>query len=304
MSTDRRWIPNHNNGEDEAFREFLDPIIDEAERRIREHLPTKAEASGTNDKIRKYGGSYGPYEAKPITPENVDRLLERISYKINWRRRKLRTYASASPSRLNVRFNHIFVRKAIHSEGMFGDMNMEGRERFAFLLDTVLHEIAHILQPHLLGSKSGHGNDWRWMARAVGAVPIGCTNVRKRLRKIRRNLLEEGEELKKKAAASAPAPPKKKAHSGAKTGNASAWARGVLLRLGRPSDWDDTTRDIIADDARSRFPNHKALNDDPISYIRLNLKKARDAFRDSGWKLNKRGRWYARFLDEHGREGR
>lgn len=41
------------------------------------------------------------------------------------------------------------------------------------ILDTILHEIAHALTP----KDHGHGNEWKIMARSLGAKPERCTQA-------------------------------------------------------------------------------------------------------------------------------
>lgn len=161
----RRWIKKAA-GPDATYREFLDPVIDEAERRLRERLT-------------------GRYEYADA--EYLRIFLEGVTYTINFNRRSPETHATATPRHMKIRFNHVYIEHAVAGEGMFAEV--DGEERFAYILDTVLHELAHLFATDYHDEPVSHGRWWRDVAEAVGAVPIGCTSYRKRLSLVRRNLV-------------------------------------------------------------------------------------------------------------------
>ena len=87
-------------------------------------------------------------------------------------------------SRMVRRFGHVHYGRArtnrsIDEIALNVDLMLRGNERH--LLDTLLHEMAHI-EAWLLHAHRSHGPVWRAIARRVGCEPRACTRVRMRRR--------------------------------------------------------------------------------------------------------------------------
>jgi hypothetical protein len=87
-------------------------------------------------------------------------------------------------SRMVRRFGHVHYGRArqnrsVDEIALNVDLMLRGNERH--LLDTLLHEMAHI-EAWLLHAHRSHGPVWRAIARRVGCEPRACTRVRMRRR--------------------------------------------------------------------------------------------------------------------------
>lgn len=88
--------------------------------------------------------------------------------------------------RMSRRFGHVSYAQTIRGDRKVAelalniDLLLPGNERA--LVDTVLHEMAHI-EAWLLHGHREHGRIWRDVARRVGCEPKACTRMRLRRRK-------------------------------------------------------------------------------------------------------------------------
>ncbi|CAN5723409.1 hypothetical protein BH23GEM10_BH23GEM10_09760 [soil metagenome] len=88
--------------------------------------------------------------------------------------------------RMSRRFGHVAYARTIQGDRKVAelalniDLLLPGNERA--LLDTLLHEMAHI-EAWLVHGHREHGRIWRDVARRVGCEPRACTHMRLRRRR-------------------------------------------------------------------------------------------------------------------------
>jgi hypothetical protein len=135
--------------------------------------------------------------------------------------------------RMSRRFGHVSYARTVRGERRVAelalniDLLLPGNERA--LVDTVLHEMAHI-EAWLLHGHRDHGSLWRDIARRVGCEAKACTRMRLRRRRDRGGAVTDIPVLRLPAPPPpAPAEPAAKtAHSGLR--RAARGAAGALRR--------------------------------------------------------------------------
>ena len=188
LSADRRRINLH-----ECFRAAPGQVLDavaafatapsrargfrEAVERMREWHEGQVAEHGLGEPLASCG-----------TPKQIE-YLERVYRQLN------RTHFDGRlpdilpirfSDRMSRRFGHVSYAQTIRGERKVAelalniDLLLPGNERA--LLDTLLHEMAHI-EAWLVQGHREHGLTWREIARRVGCEPKACTRMRMRRRK-------------------------------------------------------------------------------------------------------------------------
>lgn len=170
-----RWKQNQERFEDRAFRDFLRPKIERAEKIAgRATMQSMGDLATLQRQLEKEAGL-----ANELDEENTLRWLRQITHLVNYRRRVIRTLATAHVSK--IEYNHEYLRHCINGE-ILGDANPKDRD--LFLLDTVLHELAHSFTRYFF-LQGGHGKLWKHICHLWGAAPFGSTHTQKRMKYIR-----------------------------------------------------------------------------------------------------------------------
>jgi hypothetical protein len=188
LSADRRRLNLHA-----CFRAAPGPVLDavaafatapsrargfrEAVERMREWHEGQVAEHGLGEPLANCG-----------TPRQVE-YLDRVYRQLN------RThFGDALPHKLPIRlsdrmsrrFGHVSYARTVGGERRVAelalniDLLLPGNERA--LLDTVLHEMAHI-EAWLIHGHREHGSLWKEISRRVGCEPKACTRMRLRRRK-------------------------------------------------------------------------------------------------------------------------
>lgn len=99
----------------------------------------------------------------------IRRMLRWVKIEVNYRRRNQKRHATAySDGRITI--NHLFLDRVL-SDGV------EGK---AFLLDMVLHELAHEVE-YYYRRVSGHKQTWKEISGIFGSVPQGSMPYKRRM---------------------------------------------------------------------------------------------------------------------------
>jgi hypothetical protein len=122
------------------------------------------------------------------TPKQIE-YLERVYRQLNrshFEGRLPEILPIRFSDRMTRRFGHVSYAQTVRGERKVAelalniDLLLPGNERA--LLDTLLHEMAHI-EAWLLQGHREHGRTWREIARRVGCEATACTRMRLRRRK-------------------------------------------------------------------------------------------------------------------------
>jgi hypothetical protein len=122
------------------------------------------------------------------TPKQIE-YLERVYRQLNWSHFEGRLpdiLPIRFSDRMSRRFGHVSYAQTVRGERKVAelalniDLVLPGNERA--LLDTLLHEMAHIEAWLMLGHRE-HGRAWREIAQRVGCEAKACTRMRLRRRK-------------------------------------------------------------------------------------------------------------------------
>jgi hypothetical protein len=123
--------------------------------------------------------------ATPEQREFLDRTYERLNHS-RFDGRLPSTISIRLSNRMARRFGHVYYAmgregaRLIEEIALNVDLMMEGNE--AHLLDTLLHEMAHV-EAWLVHGHKDHGSAWRRIADRVGCEAKACSLVRIRRRR-------------------------------------------------------------------------------------------------------------------------